>query len=89
MSSVKAQKVYRSHEDRIIVGVCGGLGEYFDIDATILRLFWVAVTIFSGIIPGVFIYVIAVFIIPRAQSEERSLQKTVIEVKGKIKEETT
>lgn len=80
---MKTQRVYRSHEDRIIGGVCGGLGEYFDVDPTILRLGWVAITIFTGIIPGVLIYIIALFIIPRATAEKRSLQKTVIEVKGK------
>ncbi|MFC1733497.1 PspC domain-containing protein [candidate division KSB1 bacterium] len=76
------QKVYRSREDRMIGGVCGGLGEYFDTDSTILRLGWFAITIFSGVIPGVLIYISALFIIPRKSSPERSLQKTVIEVKG-------
>jgi len=80
------QKVYRSREDRIIGGVCGGLGEYFDIDSTILRLGWVVVTIFSGLAPGVLIYVIALFIIPKKSTVERSLQKTVIEVRGNSNE---
>ena len=81
-----SQKVYRSHKDRIIGGVCGGLGEYFDVDATLLRLGWVAVTIFSGIIPGVLVYIVALFLIPKEPIQEptqkRGLEKTVIEVKG-------
>lgn len=77
------QKLYKSQEDRIIGGVCGGLGRYFDIDSTIIRLAWVAITIFSGIAPGVLIYIFALFIIPQCDSTERSLQKTVIEVKGR------
>ena len=77
-----AQKVYRSREDKIIGGVCGGLGEYFDIGSTILRLGWAAITIFSGVIPGALLYIVAIFIIPRKSSSERSLQKTVIEVRG-------
>ena len=80
------QKLYRSREDKIIGGVCGGLGEYFGVDSTILRLGWVAITIFSGVIPGVFIYFIALLIIPRRQNLERSLQETVIEVRGKSNE---
>jgi phage shock protein C len=78
-------KVYRSKEDRVIGGVCGGLGEYFDVDSTILRLGWVIVTVFSGIVPGILIYIVALFIIPLKSSEERSLQKTVIEVRGSSK----
>lgn len=80
------QKVYRSREDKIIGGVCGGLGEYFDIDSTVLRLGWVTVTVFSGLIPGILIYIVALFIIPQKPTVERSLQKTVIEVKGHIDE---
>lgn len=76
------QKVYRSQEDKVIGGVCGGLGEYFSIDSTILRLGWVVVTIFSGVLLGVLVYIIALFIIPRKSSLKRSLQTTVIEVKG-------
>lgn len=76
------QRVYLSHENRVIGGVCGGLGEYFDIDATIIRLGWVVVTIFSGIIPGILIYIIALLIIPRESTPERGLQETVIEVRG-------
>ena len=77
-----SQKVYRSQEDKIIGGVCGGLGEYFEIDSTILRLGWVAITIFSGIVPGVLIYIVALLIIPRKPAVDRSLQNTVIEVRG-------
>lgn len=80
------RKVYRSKEDKIIGGICGGLGEYFDIDSTILRLGWVIVTIFSGIAPGILIYIIALFIIPKKVTTERNLQETVIEVKGNSNE---
>jgi len=76
------QRVYRSREDRLIGGICGGLGEYFDVDPTILRISWVAITVFSGVLPGVLVYCIALFIVPQTPPENRSLQKTVIEVKG-------
>lgn len=58
------KKLYRSEKNKILAGICGGLGEYFDIDATILRLFWLLVVIFTGIFPGVIAYVLAIFIIP-------------------------
>ncbi|MBI2617991.1 PspC domain-containing protein [Candidatus Kaiserbacteria bacterium] len=80
-----AQKLYRSRSDKMISGVCGGLGQYCDIDPTILRLGWVAVTIFSGILPGALVYLIAVIVIPKEPEGEKHLQTTVIEMKGKAK----
>lgn len=45
-------------------GVCGGLGEYWGIDPVILRLLWTFITVFTGLVPGVVVYIFAVFIIP-------------------------
>ena len=42
------KKLYRSKTDRRIAGVCGGLGNYFDIDPTIIRLAWVVALFFAG-----------------------------------------
>lgn len=56
------RKLYRSERNRMIAGVCGGLGEYFDVDATIVRLLWVAVTLFVG--AGILLYIIACIIMP-------------------------
>ena len=42
-----AKKLYRSTVDRKLFGVSGGLGEYFDIDPTLIRLFWVILCFFS------------------------------------------
>jgi phage shock protein C len=56
-------KLRRPFEDRIIGGVCGGLGQYFDIDTTLVRLAWVLLTLVtSG--TGLFIYLLAWLIIP-------------------------
>ena len=41
------KKLYRSTIDRKLFGVCGGLGEYFDIDPTLVRLLWVIIAFFS------------------------------------------
>lgn len=56
------KKLYRSNRNKMICGVCGGLGEYFDIDPTIIRLLW-AVLACSG--TGVVVYLIAAVIIPQ------------------------
>lgn len=57
-----AKKLYRIKEDRKIAGVCGGLGEYFDIDPTIIRLLWLALLFAAG--SGVLAYIVAWIIIP-------------------------
>ena len=59
------KKLYKSKENKIFSGVVGGLGEYFDIDPTILRLIWLLIIVFTGIFPGVLVYVIACLIIPK------------------------
>ena len=58
------KKLYKSRTIKTIAGVCGGLEDYFNIDVTIIRLIWVALTIATGIFPGVFAYVAAALIIP-------------------------
>ena len=58
------KKLYRSKKDRKIAGVCGGLAEYFDIDATLVRLGWVILTFISGIFPFIIAYIVAAVIIP-------------------------
>lgn len=55
------KKLYRSRSDRVILGVCGGLGEYFGIDSLIIRLIFVAL-LFSG--AGLLIYFIFVLLVP-------------------------
>lgn len=57
-----AKKLYRSVEDKKIAGVCGGLGDYFDIDPTIIRLIWLAMIFAVG--TGVLAYIIAWIIVP-------------------------
>ncbi len=57
------KKLYRSVEDKMLSGVCGGLGEYFKIDSTLIRLLFVTALFFSA---GtmIFVYIIAAVIIP-------------------------
>ncbi len=55
-------KLYRSRTDRKIAGVCGGLGEHFNIDLTIIRLIWAVSVICCGF--GILLYILAVLIIP-------------------------
>lgn len=58
------KKLYRSTTNKLLAGVCGGIAEYFNIDATLLRLFWMLIVIFTGIFPGVIAYILAIVIMP-------------------------
>lgn len=62
-----AKKLYRSTEDKKIAGVCGGLGDYFDIDPTIIRLLWVTMVLALG--SGVIAYILAWIIVPEMPRE--------------------
>ncbi|HJX35956.1 MAG TPA: PspC domain-containing protein [Dehalococcoidales bacterium] len=56
------KKLYRSRTDRKLVGVCGGLGKYFDIDPTIVRIVFVAL-LFCGTL-GFWLYIAMAIIVP-------------------------
>jgi phage shock protein C len=55
-------KLYRSKSDKMLAGVCGGLGEYFAVDPTVVRLLFVLLALLGG--HGVLIYLIMLIIVP-------------------------
>lgn len=55
------KKLYRSRKSRMLCGVCGGIGEYLNIDPTLVRLLAVLLGC-SG--TGILVYIIAAIIIP-------------------------
>jgi phage shock protein C len=57
------KRLYRSRKNRMIAGVCGGLGEYFNIDPTLIRLAFVAAVLF-GVGGGVLAYLIMMILVP-------------------------
>jgi len=63
------KRIYRSKTDQKLAGICGGLGEMFNLDPTIVRLLFVFVTIATGIAPLVITYIVGWFIIPEGKSE--------------------
>ena len=62
------KKLYRSVENRMIGGVCGGIGEYFDIDPTLVRLLTVAFVLAGG--SGLIGYLIGWIIIPETPPKQ-------------------
>ena len=64
------RKLYRSRKDRMIAGVCGGLGQHFSIDPTIFRLFTALLLLLGGI--SFIVYLILWVIIPLEPSRPRA-----------------
>ena len=58
------KKLYKSKENKVVSGVIGGIGEYFELDPVILRLVYSVVVLFTGLFPGLVVYIIASLIIP-------------------------
>lgn len=59
------KKLYRSNTDKMLCGVLGGFAEYIDVDPTLIRIIYAAVSIFSAGFPGLILYIIAAVIIPQ------------------------
>ncbi|MBQ6255217.1 MAG: PspC domain-containing protein [Clostridia bacterium] len=56
------KKLYKSKTNKKVAGVCGGIGEYFNIDPTLVRLGFVALSFLAG--GGLLVYIVAAIIIP-------------------------
>lgn len=72
--STQYNKLYRSRENRMLGGVCGGLGEYFDIDPTLVRVLFVFGA-FLGV-PGalVLIYLVMLVLVPEEELAVTDIQ---------------
>ena len=57
------KRMYKSNENKMVDGVCGGIAEYFDIDSTLVRLGWVLFCALGS--SGILAYIIAAIVIPR------------------------
>ena len=60
------KKLYRVNEGKMLAGVCAGLGKYFNLDPTIVRLLWVVISLLGG--AGVLAYIICALIVPAEHS---------------------
>ena len=59
------KKLYRNTSNKMVAGVCAGLGEYLNIDPTIVRLIWALVGLTGA---GILVYLVAALIIPEKPS---------------------
>lgn len=63
-----SKRLYRSQKNKVFAGVCGGLGDYLGIDPVVIRLLWVLISVFTGFVPGLVVYIIAIFVMPAANT---------------------
>jgi phage shock protein PspC (stress-responsive transcriptional regulator) len=63
------KKLYRSRSKRVIAGVAGGLGEYFNIDPILVRVIFVCAALINGI--GILLYLILMIVIPKEPVEKK------------------
>jgi phage shock protein C len=68
-----APRLWRSHSDKVIAGVLGGLAEKFDVSATFLRVLFVTLSVFSAGFPGLLIYLILWIIMPAMDAPDEGL----------------
>ena len=61
------KKLCRSATDKKLGGVCGGIAEYLDVDATVIRLAWALFTLLGG--AGLLAYIVALLVIPNPPVE--------------------
>lgn len=59
------RRLVRSTSDRMVAGICGGIGHYLGIDPTIVRVFVAVSAFFTAIFPGIITYILLIFVIPR------------------------
>lgn len=74
------KKLYRVNEGKIFAGICTGLAEYASMDVTVVRVLWVAMTLFAG--AGLILYIVCIFIIPL--KPETTNEKLIQEEKIKV-----
>ncbi len=55
--------------NKMLAGVCSGIAEYFDLDPTLVRVCYAALTIFSTCFPGLLLYLLLILIMPASPAE--------------------
>ena len=60
----RPKRLYRSRTDRQLTGVLGGVSDYLRMDPSFMRIAYVILTILTGFVPGIFLYLIMTFVVP-------------------------
>lgn len=62
--SEQPKRLHRSRGDQKLAGVLGGVADYVGLDPSLIRIVYVIVTILTGFVPGIFLYLVMAFIVP-------------------------
>ncbi len=81
------RRLYRSRDDRLICGVCGGLAKYFDIDPVIVRIIALLLVLVTGV--AILAYIIMAIVVPLESSQAREPKDVVKENVEEYKRTTT
>ena len=65
------KKLYRSKDDAKIAGICGGMGEEFEVDSNIVRLLTVFACVVTGIAPLIITYIVGWIILPKGKDQDQ------------------
>lgn len=65
-----ANKKLTRSTNKILGGVCGGIAEYFDVDPTLVRICYTALSIFSAAFPGLLLYIIMLLLMPEKSQDK-------------------
>ena len=66
------KKLYRSKDDSKIAGICGGIGQEYEVDSNIVRLATVFACVVTGIAPLIITYLVGWIILPKGKNQEQS-----------------
>ena len=85
------RRIYRDPDSRVLGGVCGGLGAYFNIDPLVFRLLFVVITLAGG--AGILLYIIFWIVVPEAKTTAQKLEMrgepvNTSNIGKKVKEDT-
>lgn len=81
------KRLYKSRKDKVISGICGGIGEYFGVDPVLVRVIAVLLFFFGG--TGVIAYIVGMIIIPVEPLQTDDNEKKETEKKETPKEESS
>ena len=66
-------KKLRRSTNKMVAGVCAGIAEYLEIDPTVVRVVYAALTVFSAGFPGILLYLILMILMP--QNDDNTIQQ--------------
>lgn len=64
----KIKRLYRKEENKLLLGVCSGIADYFEVDETLIRVGWLLLSSFGG--SGIIVYLLCSFIMPLKVNEQ-------------------